>query len=151
MKKVTELVAGLAQPVAERLGCEVWDVEFVREGGQWYLRVYIDRPEGVDISLCEDFSREMDKILDEADPVEQSYIFEVSSPGIDRVLKRPSDFMRFIGYKVDVKLYRAQDGKKVHTGTLKSYSEAAVTIEAAGKDLSFGRDEIALVRLAVEF
>jgi ribosome maturation factor RimP len=120
MKKVTELVAGLAQPVAERLGCEVWDVEFVREGGQWYLRVYIDRPEGVDISLCEDFSREMDKILDEADPVEQSYIFEVSSPGIDRVLKRPSDFMRFIGYKVDVKLYRAQDGKKVHTGTLKS-------------------------------
>ena len=100
MSKITQTVWALAQPVVERHGCELWDVEYVTEAGTRYLRVYIDKPEGVGIDDCEAVSRELDVLLDEADPIPDSYVFEVSSAGAERELKRPSDFVRFMGSQV---------------------------------------------------
>ena len=151
MKKVVDIVAELAQPVVEKHGCELWDVEFVKEAGQWFLRVYIDRDGGVDIEHCEAISRELDKVLDDADPIETSYVFEVSSAGADRPLKRAKDFMRYMGSKVDVRLYMAKDGRKEYSGTLTGYNAGDVTIEIGGKSVEFKKNEIALVRLGIEF
>ena len=103
MKKVTEIVWDLAAPVAEENGCELWDVEYVREAGQWYLRLYLDKEGGIDILDCEAVSRRVSDLLDEVDPIEGSYMFEVSSAGAERPLKRPSDFERFMGSAVLVK------------------------------------------------
>ena len=103
MKKVTELVAELAAPAVAEQGCTLWDVEYVREAGQWYLRLYLDKDGGVDILDCEAVSRKVSDLLDEADPIEGSYTFEVSSAGAERPLKRPSDFQRFLGHPVLVK------------------------------------------------
>ena len=97
MKKVTELVAELAAPAVAEQGCTLWDVEYVREAGQWYLRLYLDKDGGVDILDCEAVSRKVSDLLDQADPIEGSYTFEVSSAGAERPLKRPSDFQRFLG------------------------------------------------------
>lgn len=149
MKKITEAVAALAEPVCESLGCELWDVEYVREGGEWYLRVYIDRAGGVDIDLCERFSRALDPVLDEADPVEGSYIFEVSSAGAERALKRPSDFLKFIDSKVVVKLYRAVGGGKEHIGVLAGYNDDVLTITTPGGSMSFNKSDVALCRLSI--
>ncbi|MBQ8974855.1 MAG: ribosome maturation factor RimP, partial [Oscillospiraceae bacterium] len=104
MSKITDTVAALARPVVEQAGCELWDVEYVKEAGQWFLRVYIDKEGGVSIDDCEAVSRALDPILDESDPIETSYVFEVSSAGAERSLKRPSDFERFMGSLVEVRL-----------------------------------------------
>ena len=104
MAKVTELVAALAAPIAEQNGCTLWDVEYVREAGQWFLRVYIDKPEGISINDCEAVSRPLSDALDEADPIEGSYVLEVSSAGADRPLKKPANFQQFLGAEVDVRL-----------------------------------------------
>ena len=111
MAKVTELVAALAAPIAEQNGCTLWDVEYVREAGQWFLRVYIDKPEGISINDCEAVSRPLSDALDEADPIEGSYVLEVSSAGADRPLKKPAHFQQFLGAEVDVRLYRPQIGR----------------------------------------
>lgn len=100
MAKITELVAELARPAVEEAGCELWDVEYVREAGAWFLRLYIDKEGGVDILDCERVSRTVSDLLDEADPIAGSYTFEVSSAGAERPLKRPSDFQRFLGSPV---------------------------------------------------
>jgi ribosome maturation factor RimP len=100
MSKLTDAVLALAEPVAAQQGCEIWDVEYVKEAGGRYLRVYIDKPDGVSIQDCENFSRALDPILDEADPIPDSYVFEVSSAGAERQLKRPGDFARFLGAQV---------------------------------------------------
>ena len=123
MSKVTDLVAELARPVVEAQGCELWDVEYVREAGEWFLRVYIDKEGGVSIDDCEAVSRALDPLLDEADPIESSYNFEVSSAGVERALKRPSDFQRFLGAHIAVKLYSAVDGQKEYLGYLRGYDE----------------------------
>ena len=107
MAKVTEIVEKLAAPVVEQAGCQLWDVEYVREAGQWYLRLYLDKPGGVDIMDCEAVSRAVSDLLDEADPIEGSYVFEVSSAGAERPLKRPRDFAQFMGSPVLLKLYKA--------------------------------------------
>ena len=112
MAKITELTAKLALPVVEEAGCELWDVEYVREAGSWFLRIYIDKEGGVDILDCEKISRALSDLLDEADPIEGSYTLEVSSAGAERPLKRPGDFQRFMGSPVAVKLYKAQGGRK---------------------------------------
>ena len=154
MKKVTELVAELAAPAVEAAGCVLWDTEYVREAGQWYLRLYIDKLEGdVDILDCEAVSRAVEPLLDEADPIPGSYTFEVSSAGAERPLKRPSDFQRFLGSPVLVKLYRNQDGRKEFAGTLAAYDEAtgAVTVTVGKQDMTFEKKDVALVRLRVEF
>lgn len=149
MNKISQKVYELAKPVAQRQGLEIWDVEYLREAGQWFLRVYIDRDGGVGIDDCERFSRELDPILDEADPISGSYVFEVSSAGAERELKRPSDFERFMGSTVEVKLYRNADGRKDHIGTLVSYEDGAVTIDAGGGPLRFEKDNVAQVRLRI--
>lgn len=148
MSKVTERVLELALPVAEECGCEIWDVEYVREAGAWYLRVYIDKPGGVSIDDCETFSRAFDPVLDEADPIPSSYIFEVSSAGAERVLKRPGDFERFTGEQVEVRHYQPVLGAKSHVGELVGRdSDGTVTIVSGGEMLSFPSAQVAQVRL----
>jgi len=148
MKKVTEIVAELAAPVVSEYGCELWDVEYVREAGQWYLRLYLDKEGGVDILDCENVSRKVSDLLDEADPIEGSYMFEVSSAGAERQLKRPSDFERFLGSPVLVKTYQNRDGRKEFAGTLAGYEDGAVVLDmGTAQPLRFEKTEIALVRL----
>ena len=149
--KVTELVAKRAQPVVEEKGCELWDVEYVREGSERFLRIYLDKEGGVDINDCEAVSRAMDPILDEADPIPESYHFEVCSAGLERALKRPGDFARFLGSSITVKLYRPRNGLKEIPGVLRGYEEGRVTLEAGKETITFEKSEVALVRLRVEF
>ncbi len=151
MAKVTDLVSQLAAPAVEAAGCELWDVEYVREAGSWFLRLYIDKPGGVDILDCETVSRTVSDLLDEADPIEGSYTFEVSSAGAERPLKRPGDFARFLGSPVLVKLYKARDGRKEFPGHLAGYQNGDITITMNGEDITFSKDEVALCRLRIEF
>lgn len=152
MKKITETVRALAEPVVLEHGCTLWDVEYVREAGQWYLRLYIDKDGGVDILDCEAISRRVSDLLDEADPIESSYIFEVGSAGAERPLKRRSDFEKFMGAPVTLKTYKPRDGRKEFAGTLAGYDDGgAVTIAVGDGTLRFEKGEVALVRLRVEF
>ena len=151
MSKLTDAVLALAEPVAAQQGCEIWDVEYVKEAGSRYLRVYIDKPDGVSIQDCEDFSRALDPILDEKDPVPDSYNFEVCSAGLERQLKRPSDFEQFMGSSVSVKLFKPVGGAKEFVGKLTGYADGAVTIDTAGTTYTFQKNEVAQVRLHVEF
>ena len=151
MKKVTEIVAELAAPVAAEFGCELWDTEYVREAGQWFLRLYLDKDGGVDILDCENVSRRVSDLLDEADPIEGSYIFEVSSAGAERQLKRPSDFEKFLGSPVLLKTYPNRDGRKEFPGVLKEYDGGAVVLEMGKQELRFEKNEVAMVRLRIVF
>lgn len=149
--KITELVASLAEPIARAQGCELWDVEYVREGSEYYLRVYLDKEGGVDICDCEAVSRALDPILDEKDPIPESYHFEVCSAGLERPLRRPGDFQRFLGSPITVKLYRPRDGRKEIPCVLKGYQDGRITVEAGTQTITFEKSEVALVRLRVEF
>ena len=149
--KITEQVWAFAEPVVQAHGCSLWDVEYVKEGGDWFLRLYIDKEGGVDINDCEAISRAVDPILDEKDPIPDSYSFEVCSAGLERALKRPGDFEQFMGSKVCVKLYKPVDGAKEFIGTLTGYADGAVSIESAGKTYTFEKSELAQVRLHVDF
>lgn len=149
MNKVVNTVWEISEPVVKKLGCDLWDVEYVKEAGRWFLRVYIDKAGGVNISDCEEVSRELEKLLDEKDPVEESYVFEVASAGAERELKRPSDFERFIGENVEVKLYKAVDGRKVFVGRLAGHSEEGVTIDISNELISFDKGQVAQVRLRI--
>ena len=151
MAKVTDTVAQLALPYVEAAGCTLWDVEYVKEAGEWFLRVYIDKEGGVSIDDCEAVSRPLSDTLDEADPIEGSYTFEVSSAGADRVLKRPEHFAQFQGQEVEVKLYRPRKGRKDYVGLLTAYADGDVTIQAGGVPMEFAKKDIALVRLYPRF
>lgn len=150
-KKITQRVWELAQPVVEGFGLKLWDVEYVREGADWFLRLYIDKDSPVDISDCEKVSRAMDPILDQEDPIPDSYNFEVCSAGCERVLKRPTDFQQFLGSPVLVKLYRPREGRKEYVGVLKGHENGTTILEVDGKQLEFTPEETALVRLYAEF
>ena len=149
--KVTEIVAKLAEPVVKAHGCELWDVEYVREGSDYFLRLYIDKEGGVDSSDCEAISRAVDPILDEKDPIPESYHFEVCSAGLERALKRPGDFERFMGSPITVKLYRPRNGLKEIPAVLRGYEDGRITVEAGKETITFEKSEVALVRLRVEF
>ena len=150
--KVTEIVAQFAQPIVEAHGCKLWDVEYVREGSERFLRLYLDKEDGaVDINDCEAISRAVDPILDEKDPIKESYHFEVCSAGLERALKRPGDFERFMGSAITVKLYRPRNGLKEIPGILRGYEDGKVTVEAGKETITFEKSEVALVRLRVEF
>ena len=151
MSKITEKVAELALPVVEEEGCSLWDVEYVREAGCWYLRVFIDKEGGVGIDDCERISRRLDPILDEEDPIPESYVFEVGSAGAERELKRPSDFEQFMGHEVEVRLYRPLDGKKSYVGELCGYEDGKLSLSVGGETLSFEKPQIAKVNLHVSF
>ncbi len=149
--KITDQVAAFAQPIVEQHGCTLWDVEYVREGSERFLRLYIDKEGGVDITDCAAISREVDPILDEKDPIAASYHFEVCSAGLERALKRPGDFARFLGSPVMVKLYRPRNGLKEIPAILRGYEDGKVTVEAGKETITFEKSEVALVRLRVEF
>ena len=149
--KVTEIVTKIAEPVVKANGCELWDVEYVREGDQRFLRLYLDKEGGVDINDCEAISRAVDPLLDEADPIAESYHFEVCSAGLERALKRPGDFERFMGSAVTVKLYRPRNGLKEIPAVLTGYDNGRITVEAGKETITFEKSEVALVRLRVEF
>lgn len=153
MKKIAELTAELAAPVAAEQGCTIWDVEYVKEAGGWYLRVLLDKEGGVDILDCEAISRKVSDLLDEEDPIEGSYTLEVGSAGAERALRRPGDFARFMGSPVTVRLYRNRDGRKEFAGTLTGYDEGtgAVTVRIGDNETTFDKADTALVRLRVEF
>jgi len=150
MSKISDAVEKLASaPVAE-LGLELWDVEFVKEAGVYYLRIYIDREGGVFISDCEAVSKAIDPLLDEADLIEGSYTFEVSSAGAERELKKPEHFARFIGSPVQLRLYKAVDGQKVIDGKLLGYDGGDITIGFDGAQRHFEKAQVAKVRLRME-
>ena len=151
MSKITDLTDQLARPVVEANGCSLWDVEYVKEAGSWYLRVYIDKETGVSIDDCEAVSRVLSDLLDEADPIQDPYTFEVSSAGADRALKKPEHFQAYLGAQVDVKFYQAKNGQKTCTGILAGYEDGAVTLTMGEDTVTFPKQEIAFVRLHVGF
>lgn len=138
-------------PIAEANAVEIYDVEYVKEGSDWYLRAYIDKPEGVDINDCERVSRALSEALDQEDFISDAYILEVSSPGLGRALKKEKHFLKSLGMEVEVKLYKPQDGTKEYAGILKAYDEKVITIETENKEIGFAKADVALVRLALDF
>ena len=145
MSKISDKVEALARPVVVEEGCKLWRVEYIKEAGTWYLRIFIDKDGGVGIADCEAISRRLDPILDEADPIPESYVFEVGSAGAERELKRTSDFEQFIGSDVEVKLYQPYEGRKTLVGTLEEYNDGNITV--SGVELK--KEQIAQVRLHV--
>lgn len=140
-------VEALAEPVAQSLGLLLWDVEFVKEGAAWYLRLYIDKDEGVTIEDCEAFSKLVDKRLDEVDPIEQSYYLEVSSPGVERELKKDWHFEAMQGNQVKVMLFRPIDGKKEIIGTLIGLENGVVKIETEQRAVEVNRHDASHIRI----
>ncbi|MBY0758610.1 ribosome maturation factor RimP [Sellimonas caecigallum] len=139
-------------PILETHGFELVDVEYVKEGSTWYLRAYIDKPGGIAINDCEVVSRSLSDVLDEKDFIEDSYILEVSSPGLGRPLKKERDFERSLGKEVDIRTYRMIDRQKDFTGTLESYDKDSVTIRCEDESsMTFDKKDIALIRLAFDF
>ena len=141
----------LLQPIVEQFGFELVDVEYVKEGGTWYLRGYVDKPGGITINDCEAVSRQFSDRMDEEDFIPDSYVMEISSPGLDRPLKKPKDFERSIGKEVEIRTYRPVDHCKEFVGTLISYDDDTITVETEGQNKAFERKDIALVRLYIEF
>ena len=150
-KRAEDIVAEIAQPIVEALSFELVDVEFLKEGANWYLRVFIDKPGGIAIDDCQAVSERLSDKLDEADPIKQSYIMEVSSPG-ERPLKKERDFERFRGETVEIKLYQPLDGKKDFEGELIGLVDGRVEIKTdEGALMSFDRRDTALVKRIVRF
>ena len=141
----------LLLPIAQENGVEIYDVEYVKEGGEWYLRAYIDKEEGVNIQDCENVSRKLSDRLDEEDFIEEAYILEVSSPGLGRTLKKDRHLEKSLGETVEIRLYRPQEKRKEFEGILKAYDGDSITIEAQDGEKKFARPDIALIRLALDF
>ena len=149
---VVSAVTALAGPLAEELNLRLWDVEFVKEGSSWYLRFYIDKDPGVTIEDCENFSRRVDVLLDEADPISQSYFLEVSSPGTERELKKIRHFELMKGEKVKIRMIRPDEkGRKEITGILKGLENGVIEIEQEGAVQRIPRSDTAFVRLYDDF
>ena len=141
----------LLKPITERFGVEIYDVEYVKEGSDFYLRAFIDKPEGVNINDCENVSRELSDVLDKEDFIADSYILEVSSPGLGRTLKKDRHFTNSIGQDVEMKLFKPLDGCKEFEGKLLRFDENAVVIGMGDKEQTFLRNDIAIIRLALDF
>jgi ribosome maturation factor RimP len=142
----------LITPILDRMNFELVDVEYVKEGGTWYLRAYIDKEGGITVNDCEAVAREMNEILDREDFVEDSYVFEVSSPGLGRPLKKEKDYIRSMGKEVEIRTYHAINREKEFYGILSAYDENTVTIKTEdGTEMTFEKSDIALIRLAFDF
>jgi ribosome maturation factor RimP len=146
MAGVAERIFDLIRPTVEGCGVSLWDVRFVKEGASYYLRVFIDKPEGIDIDDCTNVSHAIDPVIDEADPIDKSYYLEVCSPGLERQLVRPEHFARFIGSPVKLKLYRAVGGSKELSGVLVRY-DGGVEIETPSEHIYIDKKDITAVRL----
>ncbi len=141
----------LLLPIAERFGVEIYDVEYVKEGSEWYLRAYIDKEEGVNIIDCENVSRALSEELDRTDFISDAYILEVSSPGLGRTLKKEKHFLKSIGKEIELRTYKPIDKCKEFVGILTDYQEGSVTMEIEGQSKTFEKAQIALVKLTFDF
>lgn len=145
--KATEML----EPICRENGVEIYDVEYVQEAGEWYLRAYIDKEGGVTIDDCEAVSRAMSDALDANDFIEDAYYLEVSSPGLGRTLKKDTHLQKSIGEAVELKTFKPIDKRKEFTGILKGFTQSSITVEIDGKDTEFLRNEVALIKLALDF
>lgn len=151
-KNIAQTVSEAVAPYAEQLGLELYDVEYLKEGADWFLRIYIDKAEGVSSDDCEKMSRLIDPVLDELDPIENSYYLEVSSVGLDKPIKTEKDFNRFMNAKIDVKLYKALNGAKELFGTLCNYNDGEFSLELLnGETVTISVKDAALIRPHIEF
>ncbi len=151
-KDVKEIAFELAIPIIDRLGYEPVDVEFVKEGSGWYLRVFIDKPGGVTLDDCQAVSEELSAMLDKADPIDRAYYLEVSSPGLDRPLKKDSDFVKYKGEDVELKLYEPLDGMKEFSGKLEGLIDGKIVIsDEKNKTMEFDKSIVAVVRRTIKF
>lgn len=150
-KDIESITLKLLEPIADEHGFECVDVEFVKEAGHFYLRVFMDKPEGITVNDCEIVSRALEAKLDVKDPVKDPYILEVSSPGLDRPLKKDKDFERHLGDMVEMKLYKAIDKVKDYTGELNAYDEETLTLLVDEELVTFNRKDVAIIRLAIIF
>ncbi|MCX7714621.1 MAG: ribosome maturation factor RimP [Clostridia bacterium] len=152
MSRETEnTVLDIACEIAERHGIYVVDVEYKKEGKDWFVRVYIDKDGGVSIDDCEKISRELDEEMDRQDPISGQYYLEVSSPGVDRKLKKEREFLYYIGRDVDVKLYKPWNGKKEFRGILKDFHDKAAFVETDGETVKINTSDAVWIRLAFDF
>lgn len=149
--EIESYVEGLVMPIIEEGNFELVDVEYVKEGANWYLRVYADKEGGINIDDCVTISRALEVKLDEKDMIPDAYILEVSSPGLGRQLKKDRDYKRSLGEEIEFKLYKARDKQKEFTGFLKDFDENTFTITIDDEDVVFERKEVAMMRLAVHF
>ncbi|WP_024833911.1 ribosome maturation factor RimP [Ruminiclostridium josui] len=150
-KNIQQTITELVSPVVENLNYELVDVEYIKEGANWYLRVYIDKPGGISIDDCQAVSEQISDLLDKNDPIDQSYYLEVSSPGLDRPLKTEKDFTKYKGELVEVKVFQPIDGKKVFEGELVGLKDNFIVINQDGHDVQFERDKVAIVKRVIKF
>jgi len=151
-KRIDELITEMAMPITEKHGYELVDVEFIKEGSNWYLRIYIDKPEGISLDDCQAVSQDVSAELDKADPIEQAYFLEVSSPGLDRPLKKDHDFVKYAGELVEVKTYKAIDGTKLFEGELVGLIDNKIVIlDKSGKRLEYEKDKVSSVKRVIKF
>jgi ribosome maturation factor RimP len=141
----------LLTPIAEKYGVEIYDIEYVKEGADWYLRAYIDKPEGVNIIDCENVSRALSDVLDAEDYISDAYILEVSSPGLGRTLKKDRHLEKSLGEEVEIRTYKPVDKRKEFSGILKAFDKDTITIEEEAGERVFARADTALIRLAIDF
>ena len=151
VSKIKAIAEELALPLAEKLGVELYDVDYKKEGSDWRLTYYIDKPGGVSLVDCEEFSRQISEVLDQADPIEQNYILTVSSPGIERKLTKPAHFQAVLGKKIEVKLFTPKEGKRQFVGILKAFEENKVVLDCDGTEVTIRLDEISAATLVYEF
>ncbi len=148
---IVSRVENLVMPIIEDGNFELVDVEYVKEGSNWYLRIYADKEGGININDCVDISRALEVKLDEEDFISNEYILEVSSPGLGRPLKKENDFRRSVGKEIDLKLYKAINKQKEFTGVLTGYDDETVTVDVDGEEMTFVRKDLALIRLSLNF
>lgn len=147
---VEEFVSGVVETIIESTELELVDVEYVHER-EWYLRVFLDKEGGIDLDDCQMVSEKLSEVLDAKDPIKENYLLEVSSPGLDRVLKKEKDFIRYSGRDVDIQLFKPIDGKKQYTGSLQGYSDDTITIRVQEDTIDLERAAIAQIRLHLDF
>ncbi|MDP4179803.1 MAG: ribosome maturation factor RimP [Bacillota bacterium] len=151
-RKIEDIVTEMVTPIVENNNYELVDVEFLKEGASWYLRVYIDKEGGISIDDCQIVSEALSEKLDKTDPIEQHYFLEVSSPGIERPLKREKDFIKFKGEQVEVKLFQPIDGKKIFEGKLNGLVEGKISITSEKNEtLEFDKEKVAIVKRTIKF
>lgn len=150
-KNISSVVREFASPVAEELGLLLWDVEYLKEGADFVLRFTVDSPNGVTIEDCEKFHRAIDPVLDEHDPIENAYLLEVSSPGVERVLRLPEHFTSMIGSQVEVRLFTPVENSKLHRGILKAYDNGDITVECESGDITFKKALLSKVQTVFEW
>lgn len=149
--KVEDVVYDICKPIVDKHNFELVEVEYKKEGGEWYLRIYIDKEGGITIDDCQVVSEEVSEVLDQVDPIDISYIFEVSSPGIDRPLKTERDYQKAMGKLVEAKLFAPLEGKKVIEGTLEGYTENNVELDQNGNRIVLDKKQIAIIKPVVIF